>query len=118
MTSDFLVRRGAKAVFRDAPPEYFTFDHRHFVSVLSHECLWKECISFIAAHPNTSCHDKRSSSTCKCGSTCAFLRCLEKKTNKQMVLNNALLLSDYVTKVMKRLSDLGVDPKVVLEFVF
>ena len=34
------------------------------------------------------------------------------------MLNGALHLSDYVTKVMKRHSDQSVDPKVVLEFVF
>ena len=70
------------------------------------------------AHPCTSCHDKRSNSTCKCSSTCTFLNCLQKKTNKQLVLNGALHHSDYVTKVMKRLSDQSVDPKVVLEFGF
>ena len=46
------------------------------------------------------------------------MRCLEKKTNRQIVLNGALHLSDYVTKVMKRVSDQSVDPKVVLEFLF
>ena len=45
-----------------------------------------------------------------------FLKCLRKKTNRQIVLNGGLHLSDYVTKVMKRLSDQSVDPKVVLEF--
>ena len=34
----------------------------------------------------------------------------------QIVLNDGLHLSDYVTEVMKRLSDQSVDPKVVLEF--
>ena len=77
----------------------------------------KECTSFHEAHLCTSCHDKRSSSTCKCSSTCTFLRCLEKKTDRQIVLNGALHLSDYVTKVMKRLSHQGVFPKVVLESV-
>ena len=75
-------------------------------------------ISFHEAHPCTSCHDKRSSSTCKCSSTCTFLKCLQKKTKRQIVLNGALHLSDYVTKVMKRHSDQSVDPKVVLKLVF
>ena len=52
------------------------------------------------------------------GSTFTFLRCLENKTNRQIVLHGALHLSDYVTQVMNRLSDQGVDPKVVLDFVF
>jgi len=47
-----------------------------------------------------------------------FLKCLQEKTNRQIVLKGALHLSDYVTKVMKRLSDHSVDPKVVLEFGF
>ena len=46
-----------------------------------------------------------------------FLKCLREKTNRQIVLNGGLHLSDYVTKVMKRLSDQSVDPKVVLEFL-
>ena len=36
----------------------------------------------------------------------------------QIVLNGALHLTDYVTKMMNRLSDQSVDPKVVIEFVF
>ena len=43
---------------------------------------------------------------------------MRKRTNRQTVLNGAWHLSDYVTKVMKRLRDQSVDPKVVLEFVF
>ena len=39
-------------------------------------------------------------------------------TYLQIVLKGALHLTDYVTQVMKRLSDDSVDPKVVLEFVF
>ena len=46
-----------------------------------------------------------------------FLKCLREKTDRQIVLNGGLHLSDYVTKVMKRLSDQSVDPKVVLEFL-
>ena len=46
------------------------------------------------------------------------MKCLQKKTNRQIVLNGASHLTDYVTKVMKRLSDQSVDPKVVLEFDF
>ena len=34
------------------------------------------------------------------------------------MLNGALRLSDYVTKVKTRLNDQSVDPKVVLAFVF
>jgi len=40
------------------------------------------------------------------------------KPYNQIVLKGALHLTDYVTKVMKRLSDQSVDPKVMLEFVF
>jgi hypothetical protein len=46
------------------------------------------------------------------------MKCLQKKTKRQIVLNGALHLSDYVTKVMKRHSDQNVDPKVVLKLVF
>ena len=45
------------------------------------------------------------------------MKYLQKKTNRQIVFNGGLHLSDYVTKVMKRLSDQSVDPKVVLEFL-
>ena len=45
------------------------------------------------------------------------MKCPQKKTYRQIVLNGELHLTDYVTKVMKRLSDQSVDPKVVLEFV-
>ena len=53
------------------------------------------------------------------------MKCLEKKTDRQIVLTGALHLSDYVTMVTKLLGDQGVfpkvvvdlDPKVVLEFV-
>ena len=38
------------------------------------------------------------------------MRGLEKKTDRQTVLKGALHLSDYVTKVMKRLSDQGMFP--------
>ena len=62
-----------------------------------------------------SYHDKRSSSTCKCSSACTFLRCLAKKTERQIVINGALHCADYVTQVMNMLSDQGVFPKVVLE---
>ena len=44
----------------------------------------------------------------------------EKKNYDQIVLKGALHLTDYVTKVMKRLSDQNIskrDPKVVLAFV-
>ena len=34
-----------------------------------------------------------------------------------MVLKGAVHLSDYVTKVVKKLIDQSVDPKTVLEFV-
>ena len=46
------------------------------------------------------------------------MKCLQKKTKRQIVLNGALHLSYYVTKVMKRHSDQSVAPKFVLEFVF
>ena len=62
-----------------------------------------------------SYHDKPSSSTCKCSSACTFLRCLAKKTERQIVINGALHFADYVTKVMNRLSDQGVFPQVVLK---
>ena len=49
--------------------------------------------------------------------SCSHLYCIPKQTYDQIVLKGALHLTDYVTKVMEMLSDEGVDPKVVLEFV-
>eukprot|EP00930_Biecheleria_cincta_P037597 TRINITY_DN25823_c0_g1_i1.p1 TRINITY_DN25823_c0_g1~~TRINITY_DN25823_c0_g1_i1.p1 ORF type:complete len:2603 (-),score=588.26 TRINITY_DN25823_c0_g1_i1:172-7914(-) len=46
-----------------------------------------------------------------------FLKCVREKANKQMMLNGGMDISDYVTKVMKRLNDPTMDPKVNLEFL-
>ena len=50
--------------------------------------------------------------------SCAGVFCVAQlvllKGALQIVLKGALHLTDYVTKVMERLSDEGVDPKVVL----
>ena len=45
------------------------------------------------------------------------MKWLQTETNEQIVFKAAVHRTEYVTKVMKRLSDQSVDPKVVPEFV-